>query len=668
MLAVGKLGEKSGFKLYADIKGLSPSVANDITTAIDKYNEALKQVDDEDDKENIHIEDYITNKEHLEIFNDSKSYQGIIEQAKVHACGFMLFNGNVRQKDVVGYGDIRYEIGLIRCHSESTGKSTIVANIEGGLLDSYGYVKDDFLIVDVVSIIHKLYSSIDMTVPTVAQLRKMVQGDELTWKLYEIGATCCLNQCEKSSTTKRVMKYKPKEIKELAAFIAGIRPGFKSLIDGFLNRIEYTNGEKAIDDLLKDCFHYMLYQEAVMKIFSWLGIPMKDSYDTIKKISKKKLKGEALQHVEDTLKGHWMENIGNMDNFDPVYKVIKDSARYSFNAPHALSMANDSLYEAWFKAHHTSKFYEVTLNHYSYKNDKDKVAALEKEAMNFFDYSIGTFEYGKDNSKFTVSDEEKTIYPNISSIKGIGEKAAKDIFMIYQNGYDDFIDIYTAINGTKINGSVFRMLIKIGYFKKYGSVKKLLQVVDLVDEWRGQKWEGKKKISKNKIHELGLTDINIKKYATDVLKSGKTSDKEYSLFDWKGLVRELANNISNEEFPLDQLLKFQIEILGYVEYTNPELSVRHILVTDLDTTYSPKFKAYCLKNGQVSEIKIHQKIPRNNKKIKTCFENIPVENGDILYMTRCDKEPKKRKNSQGEWENIPGEYSWWLNDYRKVNL
>ena len=63
-----------------------------------------------------------------------------MEQAKVHACGFMLFNGNPNQKDVVGYGDIRYEIGLIRCHSESTGKSTIVANIEGSLLDSYGYV------------------------------------------------------------------------------------------------------------------------------------------------------------------------------------------------------------------------------------------------------------------------------------------------------------------------------------------------------------------------------------------------------------------------------------------------------------------------------------------------------------------------------------------------
>ena len=189
LLAVGKLGEKSGFKLYADIRGLEPSVANDISKCIDQYNEALKQVDDEEDKKDIHIEDYITDPKYLEIFNDSKPYQGIIEQAKCHACGFLLFNGNPNQKDVIGYGDIRYEIGLIRCQSESTGKSTIVANIEGGLLDSYGYVKDDFLIVDVVGIIYKLYQNIGMKVPTVSQLRKMVQEDELTWRMYEIGAT-----------------------------------------------------------------------------------------------------------------------------------------------------------------------------------------------------------------------------------------------------------------------------------------------------------------------------------------------------------------------------------------------------------------------------------------------------------------------------------------------
>lgn len=665
LLAVGTLGEKSGFKLYADIKGIEPSVANEITSSIDQYNEAIKQADDEEDKKDIHIEDYITDKEHLKIFNDSKSYQGIIEQAKVHACGFMLFNGNIREKDVIGYGDIRYEVGLIRCHSESTGKSTIVANIEGGLLDSYGYVKDDFLIVDVVGIIYKLYHSIGREVPTVSELRKMVSGDELTWKMYEIGATCSLNQCEKPSTTKKVMKYKPKNIKELAAFIAGIRPGFKSLINGFLDRIEYSNGEKAIDELLKDCFHYMLYQEAVMKIFSWLGIPMKDSYDTIKKISKKKLKGEALKHVEDTLKEHWSENIGNLDNFEPVYKVIKDSARYSFNAPHALAMANDSLYEAWMKAHHTSKFYEETLNHYQGKGDKNKVNDLLKEAMTFFGYSMASYEYGKDNSKFTIDDETKTIYPNLSSVKGIGEKAVLDMVEISKKGIDNFVDIYRSIKGTSINASVFEKLVKIGYFKKFGSVKKLLSIMKIYDDWKGSNGEGRKTISKANISELGLDGINIRQYATDITKSGKVSDKQFTNVDWLGIVRELADKVSDEEYGVLQLVKFQYEVLNYVDYVDESIDWRYVVITDLNTSYSPKFNAYSINNGKVVEMKVHKNKPKFDKEVENSFNEIPFEDGDILYIKKVKRQPKKQKVND-EWVVIPDVTEWWIKDYIKV--
>lgn len=668
LLAVGKLGEKSGFKLYADIQGIEPSLANDITSEIDKYNEALKNVDDDEDYKNIHIEDYITDSDHLRIFYDSKPYQGIIEIAKVHACGFALFNGNVRQQDVVGYGDIRYEIGLIRCHSESTGKSTIVANVEGGLLDSYGYVKDDFLIVDVVGIIHKLYQSINMNVPTVTELRKMVTDDQQTWNLYANGITCCLNQCEKVGTTKRAMQYKPKNIKELAAFIAAIRPGFKSHLNQFLAREPYTSGETAIDNLLKDSFNFMLYQESVMLVYSYLGIPMKESYDTIKKISKKKLVGEALQHVEDNLRNHWLNNIGNLDNFEPVYKVIKDSQRYAFNSPHALAMANDSLYEAWMKGHHTSKFYEVTLNHYQDKNDKNKVAELEHEAMKFYGYQIGSYGYGQDNTKFTIDDEKKIIYPSLSSVKGIGDKAVADIFEIYQKGYSDFIDVYLAIKGTKVNGTVFRNLIKIGYFKEFGSIKKLLETVDMIDNWRTGA-NVRKTISKSEISNLGLDGIDLRKYASDISeKTGKISDKQFKIFDWKGLMKALADKIPNEEFSLHEIIQFQREILGYIEYSNPSFDKRLVVVTKLNTSYSPKFEAFCLNNRQVSELKIHKrKNPRDNR-IKTSWADLPLKDGDIVYMKNCKKEPKRRKNTDGEWEDIPGMFDWWLNDYSISNL
>lgn len=668
LLAVGKLGEKSGFKLYADIQGIEPSVANEITSSIDKYNEALKNVEDDEDKKNILIEDYITNPEHLKIFYDSKSYQGIIEQARVHACGHIIFNGNVREKDVIGYGDVRYEIGLIRCHSESTGKSTIVANIEGGLLDLLGYVKDDFLLVDLVSIVNKLYKSIGKKVPSVSQLRKMVSGDNATWNLYANGITCCLNQCEKIGTTKKAMQYKPKNIKELAAFIAGIRPGFKSHINQFLARETYSSGEPAIDSLLTNSFNFMLYQESVMLVYSYLGIPMKESYDTIKKISKKKLVGEALAHVEDNLKKHWLKNIGNLDNFEPVYKVIKDSQRYSFNASHALSMACDSLYEAWMKAHYTSKFYEVTLNHYHEKNDKDKVAELEHEAMKFYGYEIGSYGYGQDNTKFTVDDEKKIIYPSLSSVKGIGDKAVSDIYKIYQKGCNDFVDLYLSIKGTKINGTVFRNLIKIGYFKQFGSIKKLLKTVDIIDSWRSNN-SNKKTISKCDISSLGLDNINLKKYATDVSeKTGKISEKQYKITDWEGLIKDIVSRIPDEEYSLKELIQFQQDILGYIEYSNPELDKRLVVVTKLNTEWSPKFEAFCLNNRQVAEIKIHKKKNPRDKKIKTSWSDLPLNNGDIIYMKECSSEPKRRKNSNGQWENIPGQIDWWLNDYSISNL
>ncbi|MCC3383224.1 PHP domain-containing protein [Enterocloster citroniae] len=667
LLAVGKFGEKSGFKLYADIKGISPSIANEITACIELYNNALKDADDEEDKKRIFIEDYITDPKLLKVFNDSKPYQGIIEQAKVHACGHLIFNGNPNQKNVIGYGDIRYEIGLIRCCSESTGRSVLVACVEGNMLDAYGYVKNDYLIVDVVGIIYKLYHSIGMEVPTVNQLRRMVQNDSATWNMYARGITCCLNQCEKESTTRKVMRYRPRHIKELAAFIAGIRPGFKSLINGFLDRIEYSNGESAIDELLEDSFHYMLYQEAVMRIFAYLGIEMKESYDTIKGISKKKLKGKELEKIENSLKEHWLRNIGNLNNFIPVYKVIKDSARYSFNAPHALAMAFDSLYEAWFKAHYTSKFYEVTLNHYQGKNDKDKIAALQKEAMNFFDYKMGEFAYGKDNSQFVVDDEERIIYPNLASIKGIGVNVVKDMMSISNSGLDDFVEIRRAIKGTQINATVFKNLVKIGYFKKYGSIKKLLNILEIYNRWAGSSGDGLSTIPKASIPELGLENIDIQKFASDITPKGNISKKQYTNLNWIGLVKELAQYVPDDEYGVGILLKFQLEVLDYIDYVNPEFDPRYCMVLDIDTKYSPKILGYCLSTGQKKEFKIHKKRDCRKKEIVVGFDQCPIDKGDIIYIKSFKKELAVKKVDD-EWIEIPGVFNTWINDYSKIQL
>ena len=309
LMAVEKLKKKAAWQLYAGANDVEPAMATQISKYIDKYEDALKYAEEEE-KEFINVEDYIPEK-YIDLFRKSNDYQGITINLKVHACGNLIFDG-----------DIRREVGLITAISKTTGKRTLCACVEGGVLDDFGYVKEDFLIVDSVSLIHKCFKAIGREVPSFEELREMIKDDKPTWDIYEKGITCCVNQCEKASTTNKVKKYKPKTLAELSAFIAAIRPGFASLLSRFLNRSEYTTGEEKIDELLNDTAHFMLYQESIMKVLSFLGMKMGDTYGVIKSISKKKLKGEKKEKLLIELKKDWENEFGNLDNFSKAMSCV----------------------------------------------------------------------------------------------------------------------------------------------------------------------------------------------------------------------------------------------------------------------------------------------------------------------------------------------------------
>ena len=64
----------------------------------------------------------------------------------------------------------------------------------------------------------------------------------------------------------------------MSAFVASIRPGFASLLDNIIDRKPYSTGVEALDDILEDSYHYLLYQESIMKYLIWLGIPEPETY------------------------------------------------------------------------------------------------------------------------------------------------------------------------------------------------------------------------------------------------------------------------------------------------------------------------------------------------------------------------------------------------------
>lgn len=638
LMAIEKLKEKAAWQLYAGANEVKPEDANQISKYLNEYNKALKYVD-EDEKDDIHVEDYIP-EEYTELFKQSNEYQGITINLKVHACGHFIFDG-----------DIRREVGLISAVSESTGKRTVCAAIEGGYLDEFGYVKEDFLIVDSVYLTYKFFHSIGMEVPTFDELRHMIDGDKKTWNIYANGITCCVNQCEKEATTNRVKKYKPQNLAELSSFIAAIRPGFASLLSTFLNREPYTTGEKKIDDLLSDTAHFMIYQESIMKVLSFLELKMAETYGVIKNISKKKYKlhPEMLKELQERLIEGWKAEIGKTDNFNNVWNVIESSGSYAFNSPHAYSMGGDSAYQAWFKAHHTKTFYEVAINHYQEKNKKDKIDALVKEAIKFWGYKLGDYEFGADNRKVTINEENKLIYPNLSSVKGFGEGVVDALYELGQSEYKTFTDVLTALFSNSINKTIVNKLIRINYFKKYGDVNTLLEITRLYDLLNGAKQIFKDKAEKNNI-------------PFDILeKHGNETAKQFNKLDSKQIIKELISNIPYRELTLKERLDNQREVLGIVSDSDSKVSKRLYYVSELDIKKSiVNVHLFEIYSGKTREVKMWTSQYNRN----------PFDLGAILYIISLEK--KNKKEPTGEinpvtgkkiYKEVPDKFEFWLSKF-----
>jgi DNA polymerase III alpha subunit len=117
MIAFGTFKKKSAFKLYARAKGLNFDIANEISEQIGKYEDAVKYADD-DEKDEIDLYDYV-DKKYESYIKASEKYWGIISDKKKAPSAYLLYQGNIRK-----------EIGLIKCKSESSKNTLLVLLME----------------------------------------------------------------------------------------------------------------------------------------------------------------------------------------------------------------------------------------------------------------------------------------------------------------------------------------------------------------------------------------------------------------------------------------------------------------------------------------------------------------------------------------------------------
>ena len=657
------------------------------------------------------IENHLEDENWKPIVDEAQKYVGTIVSASVHPCAHVLDNK-----------DLRYEYGIVRMGD------FLCVMVTSGEADEYKLLKNDYLIVKVWKLISETFKAIGQPILPASKLLTSIKNDERIWNLFKEGLTCTLNQVDSDNGMHQAKRYGISSFEQGAFIAAAIRPSFDSWREQFLNKIPYSTGSKDLDDVLNMTDHYILFQENLMQYFDWLGVTPAESIGLIKKISKKKIKPEDFSNLEVKLKENWIKHTGSDDMFKETWEMVQSCISYGFCSAHAAATSLDMCYGAYLKVNYPLEYYTVCLNNYI--GDETRTNKLMNE-MPYFGLKMQGIKYGHSRSEYSFDKSTNTIYKGLASIKFINETVPEEIYEISKNRHEDFVDLlYDLKEKSSINSRQLDILIKLDFFQDFGdsntlgwiaqefdrlygkrSIKKDSEFAELVgDELLKQVCEkdtpthideiniegflysrnidyteeelqdcikykfedgdnGKRlKIPngysfKKIFKKYQITDAELQRFATKIV-IGK-----YDGINTRKLLKHLLNNSKYPKVTVQQRIRWQSELLGYIDYTDPKLDKRYLVVTNLDTTYSPKFNAYCINNGKTVEMRVRKKHnPKNkNDKCKTSFAQLPFHNGDILYIKSWGQEPKMKKTDAG-WEKDTSVMINWLYDYEVKKL
>lgn len=609
MIAYGTMQEAEAFRNVCRSKGME----------FDEFNEVGKNLDR-----------YRDDKKWKPLIDEAQRYVGTIVSASVHPCAFAISDKSLIDE----YGVVR--LGDFLCVMVTSGEA-----------DEYKILKDDFLKVTVWKLISETFKEIGKPIIPARQLLKEIKDDGRIWKLIADGMTCTLNQIDSDNGRDQAQKYGIKSFEEGAFVAAAIRPSFDSWRDGFLSRKHYTTGSKDLDEVLHETGGYILFQESLMRYFEWLSVTPAESIGLIKKISKKKIKQEDFDNLENRIKKKWIENTGSDYMFNETWELIQSCMAYSFCSAHAAATSLDMCYGAYLKVNYPLEYYKVCLDNYA--DDEVRTKKLINE-LKYFGIKFETVKFRHSTSSHMYDRDTNTIYKGLSSIKYISASIGDELYTLRDNSYDNFTALLIDItNSTSVNTKQLDILIKSDFFSEFGNVNKLTNINNFFQRLYDKNREAfKKQIKKDKVSEAGLTDEIIKAFCH------KETEKTYMMVDFYSMLCEIEKTVEYADIGTLQKVSNHITYLGSTTITDNRYKNFACVANVIDKA-SLIVYLYAIANGNTIEVKI----PRQK------FNKQKLEVGDVIYIKKLVKKKKQAKNPEtGKWQSIPNTVVWWVEDYR----
>lgn len=440
---------------YSEVDRIAKMVPNELGITIDRALEINKEL-----KEAYNQEEQVR-----KIIDIARAVEGLPRHASTHAAGVVISN-----KPLTEYVPLQY-----------SSEGFITTQFDKDRVEELGLLKMDLLGLRTLTVIGNAVKLIEHNRGVHIDIDRIPLDDKKTCEMLCKGDTSGVFQLESSGMTALVKDLKPETFNDLIPLVALYRPGplGTGMVTDF---IEGRHGRKTVDylhplleNILKDTFGVILYQEQVMQIASALAGFTLGQADILRRAMGKKKPEVIAAQRNNFVQG--AEKKGIEKAFaEKVFDLVAHFAGYGFNKSHSAAYALVSYQTAYLKAYYPTEFMAALLTSVMGTNEK---IGLYIEECRHKGIKILPPDINTSMESFTVS--SNAIRFGLGAVKNVGENAISSIVAARQEkgAFTSLVDFCSRVDMRIVNKRVIESLIKCGAFDSLQCKRsQLLHILD----------------------------------------------------------------------------------------------------------------------------------------------------------------------------------------------
>ncbi len=606
------------------LKGAIRDVGRALEMPLDEVGQICNAVEQDEDKCRV---------KYPELFKYVDIVNGCVVSVGNHPCGL-----------VVSPHSIDDRMGLFTTSTDDVP----ISQINMKEVDLQNYVKLDLLKLDTIELINETckLAGIERLTPDNVDINDKAVWDSIrddTTAIFQWEGTTGDRYIKQLLSESNIQKFKAlnPNIDYMTLLSIGngaIRPAGASYRDGLANGVIRKSGNAAIDEFMKPTFGYLVFQcQIIQFLHEYCGYTMGEADVVRRHFAKKTGTDKDIPQIKAGFAKTMAERHNmNQNESDKVIadfiQVIIDASNYLFSLNHSQPYSYEGYVSGWLRYHYPLQFLTVAMN--INQGKEEKTAALTAYAHKV-GIKIKSPKFRHSRSDYFCDTDENTIYKGLGSIKYMSADVAEALYGMRDMRFKNFIDVLFAIQQleAKPDARQLDILVKIGYFTEFGPAKALLLGIEIFN-----KFSKCKTIKLDKWAEMGYNVDMLKPYA------GKMTEKTASHLDNRGIILSILRSMKMPKTTVVDKLKWQIELLGYVDGNDPNSDPNDWLVLDVKTTgYGTVYiSVYNICYGS-------ERTYRANKKF---WANHQLEKGDVIRAVLQEKN-KMKKDENGEWVTLP---------------